>query len=181
MCSVGAGCWQRLSGRLKLLVRGGEELYRLCTSSEVDMSSVFHQLARLHVEPFSQREITRLVTDHLGVTDGAASLYDLTHGHPALVYEALESARDALLAEHLEALRERLLTGAYLNHQLEPTIDQTPELLAVLQRLQHGATAKRAAPAEDRLYWLGIIREQDVGHWGWTAPVFRDWAQRWCA
>ena len=79
---------QRLSGPLKLLVRGGEELYQLCTSPEVGLSSVFHQLARLHVEPFSQREVTRLMTEHLSITNGATILYDLTHGHPALVYEA---------------------------------------------------------------------------------------------
>ena len=85
---------------------------------------------------------------------------------------------EELQAENLQALQERLLTGAYLTHQLASAIGQTPDLLAVLQRLQQGTMEKRAAPAEYRLYWLGIIKEQDVGHWEWTAPVFREWAKQ---
>jgi hypothetical protein len=171
---------QRLSGLLKLLVWGGEDLYQLCVAPTVGPNSVFHRLTRLHAEPFSPSEITHLVMDRLGMANGADSLYALTHGHPALVYEVLESAVNELWTNNIDMLRARLLTGAYLNYQLKPTIEKDPALLAALQRLQRGETARRADPAWDRLRWLGVIREQRVGYWNWTAPVLTDWAQQWC-
>ena len=60
----------------------------------------------------------------------------------------------------LQTLRTYLLTGAYLNH-LKQLIDKESALRAVLQRMLRGGTAKRAELAEERLYWLGIIREQE--------------------
>ena len=95
---------QRLSGPLKLLVWGGEDLYQLCTAPTVGPNSVFHRLMRVPVEPFSPSEVTRLVVDRLGMANGADSLYALTHGHPALVYEALESAVDELWTNNVDIL-----------------------------------------------------------------------------
>ena len=80
----------------------------------------------------------------------------------------------------LQTLRTYLLTGAYLRH-LKLLIDQESALPAVLHRMLRGGTAKHAHPAEEHLSWLGIIREQELGRWGWTAPVLKEWSRQWYA
>lgn len=92
--------WGRLMNRLidrrlKLVIWGGEELYWLCNVDRVQQYSVFHKLRQLEVKPFSQTELTRLAPDLLGVNHYAEFLYEMTHGHPALVYEHLQAVVDA--------------------------------------------------------------------------------------
>ena len=146
---------QRLAGPLKLLVWGGAELHQLCTAPMVGPNSVFHRLTRMHVEPFSREEVARLLHDHLGTDHGAEDMYSVTHGHPALVHEALEVTGEAARLPSLDDLRARLLTGVYLHH-LKSLIDREPALQAILQRVRYGDTARRADPAEARLCWLGV-------------------------
>ena len=171
---------QRLTGPLKLLVWGGEKLYQLCTAPMVGPRSVFHRLERMRVEPFSREEVARLLRDRLSTDHGAEDVYSVTHDHPALVREALEVVGVTERMPSLQTLRTYLLTGAYLHH-LKSLVDQEPALQAILQRVHCGDANKRAEPAEERLAWLGIIREQESGHLGWTAPILTEWSRQWYA
>jgi hypothetical protein len=108
--------------------------------------------------------------------DGAAILYKLTRGHPALVHELLNQEQiEELLQNDAGGLQSRLLFSEHIK-LLRRHINGDAALKQLLQRLLSGDTLRCNSAEEDHLYWLGIITEQDADHWRWSAPILRHWA-----
>jgi hypothetical protein len=178
-----ANMMSRLAGAsnspLKLLVWGGQDLHALCTGyTHIQRSSPFQRLKRQDVGPLSSDEMTKLMTDQLGQTTGADTLYNLTDGHPALVYELLEQPSAELRNNDKEGLRARILNGSSHLRLLKNRVKTDEATLAVLHRLLRGDGKRRGHEEEYRLRWLGVIKEQDAGNWQWAAPILEDWARQ---
>jgi hypothetical protein len=162
---------------LKLVVWGGQELHELCTgTTTVEDTSPFQRLKQIRLGNLSFAEVNRLTGERCGTTAGAGTLYELTQGHPALVYELLNNASDELRTNDVANLHARIISADHLK-RLKHYIAGNDEIMAVIRRLLEGDNRRGRSLAEDYLYWLGLIDEYDAGHWRWRAPVFAEWLQ----
>ena len=164
---------------LKLLAWGEQELYELCTGGRhVTGVSPLHLLERCTLVPLSDQEVQHQVSSRLGAQVGGPLLYQLTHGHPALVDELLECAQVELREGNVAALQARALATAHLR-RLRHEVEASPAVCETLRRLAQRDWQRRYTPEEDRLQWLGIVREDGPTAWTWVAPVFERWTLQW--
>jgi serine/threonine protein kinase len=169
----------RLSSRgLKILVWGGQELHELRTRpASGGRFSAFHVLRGIPVGPLSAGEVRALLGDRCG---GAALtvLHEETGGHPALVRELVERYPEEARTGDRVSIAVRLLASDHLA-RLRRTVAAEAEAQEVLRALA-GALERPLPrgrrPAEDRLRWLGVLREAGATGWDWTAPVMQRFA-----
>ncbi|WP_437610749.1 TIR domain-containing protein [Sorangium sp. So ce834] len=172
----------RLSDRgLRLLVWGGQELHELRTRpASGGLFSAFHLLSAVSLGALSSREVHDLVRARGGDAAAAEVLCDETGGHPALVRELADAHADDVRAANREALRARILTSDHLA-RLRRTVASDAEAQEVLRALAR--VAERPLPrcqrGEERLAWLGVLRDAGATHWDWVAPAMQRFAAEW--
>ncbi|WP_437316063.1 toll/interleukin-1 receptor domain-containing protein [Sorangium sp. So ce385] len=172
----------RLSSRgLKLLVWGGQNLHELRTRpASAGLFSAFHVLSAVSLGALSAREVHDLVVERGGDAAAAEVLRAETGGHPALVRELIEQHVDDVRAADREAIVARILASDHLV-RLRRTVDGDAEAKEMLRAL--AAVAERPLPrrgrGEERLAWLGVLKEEGATRWNWVAPVMRRFAAEW--
>jgi hypothetical protein len=173
----------RLSGQgLKLLVWGGQELHDLRTRPAADgRFSMFHLLRGVSLGPLLLEEVADLVADRGGAQAAASVIYEETRGHPALVHELLDRHPEDARAGRQDAIVARILSCDHLA-RLRRTVEADPaaqEVLRGFAGVSQRPLPRGRAPAEERLSWLGVIKDVGPSRWDWTAPAMQRFASEW--
>ncbi|WP_437984200.1 TIR domain-containing protein [Sorangium sp. So ce117] len=172
----------RLSNRgLKLLVWGGRELHELRTRPPSGgLYSAFHVLTPVSLGALSAGEVRDLVLERGGEEAAAEVLCDETGGHPALVRELVDGHADDVRAGDREALLARILASDHMD-RLRRTVGGDAEAQEVLRAL--AGVAERPLPrrrrGEERLAWLGVLKDAGATRWDWVAPAMQRFAAEW--
>ncbi|WP_428263408.1 hypothetical protein [Haliangium sp.] len=174
----------RFRGRLKLLVWGGLELYRLIVEPPArGLGSAFHHLERINLECMGVSEVEWRLGEWLGVSEGrrlGASLHRLTGGHPALIEDVIRLPPGFLAGAPLYEVEARVLCGLHMD-RLRRELAEAPALVEALR----GFVAHRRevwtqswdSAEERKLRWLGLIVETEGRCWRWAAPLLRRLAE----
>lgn len=173
----------RLSGQgLKLLVWGEQALHDLRTRPAADgRFSMFHLLRGVSLGPLLREEVVDLVVDRGGEQAAASVIYEETRGHPALVHELLDGHPEDARAGRQEAIVARILSCDHLA-RLRRTVADDPaaqEALRGFAGVSQMWLPRGRAPAEERLSWLGVIKDVGATRWDWTAPAMQRFASEW--
>ncbi|WP_438027033.1 toll/interleukin-1 receptor domain-containing protein [Sorangium sp. So ce233] len=172
----------RLSSRgLKLLVWGGQELHELRTRpASGGRYSAFHVLSAVSLGALSAREVHDLVTERGGDAAAAEVLCGETGGHPALVRELVDGHVDDVRAADREALMARILASDHLV-RLRRTVAGDAEAQEMLRALARAAERPlpRRRRGEERLAWLGVLKDAGATRWDWVAPAMQRFAAEW--
>lgn len=171
----------RLTGNypLKVLAWGAQELFDLCTGyTDLCDSSPFQRLARLELGCLTHGEVRELLAERLGDPSGSALLYQTIGGHPALLEELLQVARDDLRRRDRDRLRARALASPHLR-SLRRRVEREERTLEALRAALKGDFKRHYTVGEERLRWLGILEEKSPATWRWTIPIFKEWAMQW--
>ena len=145
---------------LSLLAPGGRELHELRRRA-VNGASAFHELVEVRLGPLERSQIAALFAE------AAEAVWSETGGHPRLIAELLP--RDSALLADRERVRTVLRRGDCLA-RLSALVESDPALKERRPILRKGISE-----LEDRLVWLGVLREVSESLCDWTAPVFQEW------
>jgi hypothetical protein len=164
----------------KLLAWGGRELHELRTMPEAKgRFSAFTKLKALNLGPLSAGEVEERVVERGGTAAAASVVFEETGGHPALVDDLLDGYPEDVQAGEREAIVARILESDHVA-RLRRTV-QADEAAAGLLRAFAGVT-QRPWPRkanEERMMWLGVVRDAGATKWDWTAPAMARFAAEW--
>lgn len=144
------------------LIVGGERLLRLRRQERYSWIRLLPASSFVDVPDLSEAEIAKLLLDRKRSPEHAAALWQLTGGHPWLVYELLRKGSPEP-ERAVEIVKYHLSMTRKLARHLSD-----PQASAVLKRLCRGAEVasladpcvrhEPAAYAESRLYFDGLLR-----------------------
>ena len=177
---------QRLSDRgLKLLVWGSQELYDLRTRPPSGgLYSAFHVLREVRLGPLSVEAVERAIEGQAGEAAArrvAAIVHEVTGGHPALVAEMIQRYPEEVAAGNRDRIARRILEGEHMT-RLRRAVERDAELKEILRGFAGAGQrpmARGRRRGEERLMWLGVLRDAGPGRWDWAAPVMQGFAGEW--
>jgi hypothetical protein len=177
---------QRLSDRgLKLLVWGSQELHDLRTRPPSGgLYSAFHVLREVRLGPLSVEAIGRAIGGPAGEAAArgvAAIVHEVTGGHPALVAEMIRRYPEEVAAGDRDRIAGRILEGEHMT-RLRRAVEGDAELKELLRGFAGAGQrpmARGRRRGEERLMWLGVLRDAGPGRWDWAAPVMQGFAGEW--
>jgi hypothetical protein len=137
-------------------------------------------LSPVSLGALSAGEVRDLVLERGGEEAAAEVLCDETGGHPALVRELVDGHADDVRAGDREALLARILASDHMA-RLRRTVGGDAEAQEVLRAL--AGVAERPLPrrlrGEERLAWLGVLKDAGATRWDWVAPAMQRFAAEW--
>jgi len=173
----------RLSQRgLKILVWGEQDLHELLTQPDPgNFFSAFHLLTPISLEALTKDEVAEIVAARGGDLAARALVHKETGGHPALVYELVDRYLRDVRNGDREALAARILSGDHLE-RLRRMVDGDAAAQGVLRSF--AGVLERPFPrgrraGEERLLWLGVLKDAGATRWDWVAPVMQRFAGKW--
>jgi len=178
--------------RFVFLLAGGSELLNLTMTAVSPFSNI---ATRVHLPDLSLGEVRQLMAYGFSGTPVAVSfvdelaeaVYERTHGHPYLTQRLgdmldryAQKANSLPTLDSIPAACEELIHSDELVHQLRAELQDTALLHSAYQVQQHRTPFSVAHLRQEKLYLLGVIREENgvaVSGNAMYAEVVRQMAQ----